>query len=95
MWSVTQEADGRSVQLTLWKPSDGSASMFSLSLNVPKSITISTVRGGQTQGSGTVALVPSAKGGTFTIDAKARTGETILGTIKCEAFTPAIAEGGD
>jgi hypothetical protein len=95
MWSVTQEADGRSIQLTFWKPSDGSASMFSLSLNGPKSTTISTVRGGQAQGSGTVALAPSAKGGTFTIDAKARTGETIAGTIKCEAFTPAIAEGGD
>src|SRR6266511_4017651 len=30
MWSVRQQGEGRSVQLTLWKPSDGSAGMFSL-----------------------------------------------------------------
>ena len=95
MWSVTYKTDGRSVQLTLWKPSDGSASMFSLSLTTTKSTTVSTVRGGQVQGNGTVTLAASAKGGTFTIDAKGRTGEAVAGTIKCEAFTPAIAEGGN
>lgn len=95
MWLVRQEGEGRSVQLTLWKPSDGSVSMFSLSVNGTKSTTISTVRGGQVLGSGTVTLTPAAKGGTFTVDAKARTGEAIAGTIRCEAFTPAIAEGGN
>jgi hypothetical protein len=95
MWSVRQEADGRSVQLTLWKPSDGSASMFSLSLNAPKSTTITTVRGGKTMGSGIVTLAASGKGGTFTIDAKTGTGEAITGAIRCEAFTPANAEGGN
>ena len=92
MWSVRQQANGRSVSLTLWKPSDGSASMFSLSVD---ETTISTVRGGQVMGGGTVTLAPAAKGGTFTVNAKAKTGEAITGTIKCDAFTPAIAEGGD
>ena len=95
MWTVRQEQDGRSVQLTLWKPADGSAPMFSLSTNGKKSMTISTVRGGQVSGSGTVTLAPSAKGGTFTVDAKSQAGEPVSGTIKCEAFTPAIAEGGN
>jgi hypothetical protein len=95
LWSVRQKHDGRSVQLTLWKPADGTADMFSLSLNAATSTTISTVRGGQVTGSGTVTLAPLPKGGTFTVDAKTRTGEAIAGTIKCEAFTPHIAEGGN
>ena len=95
MWSVRQEGDGRSVQLTFWKPSDASASMFSLSVNGAKTTTISTVRGGQVSGSGSVILAPAAKGGTFTVTAKSKTGEAITGTIKCDAFTPAIAEGGN
>ena len=95
MWTVRHEANGRSVQLTLWKPSDGSANMFSLSVNGAKSVSVSTVRGGQVTGTGTVSMAPSGKGGTFTIDAKARTGEAYTGTITCDAFTPAIAEGGN
>ena len=95
MWSVRQKSDGRSVELTVWKPADGTDSMFSLSVTAAKSTTISTIRGGQVTGSGTVNVAPSGKGGTFTLDAKARTGEAIAGTIKCEAFTPAIAEGGN
>lgn len=92
LWSVSQQGDGGLVQLTLWKPADGSANMFSLSV---KNITISTVKGGQVTGTGTVTLAPSGKGGTLTVDARTRTGEAIAGTIKCEAFTPHIAEGGN
>jgi len=95
MWTVRHQAEGRSVQLTLWKPADGSADMFSLSVNGAESMTISTVRGGQVTGNGTVSLAGAGKGGAFTIDAKARTGEAFTGTIKCDAFTPAIAEGGN
>jgi hypothetical protein len=95
MWTVRHQEDGRSVQLTLWKPADGSAAMFSLSVNGRKSTSLSTVRGGQVSGSGTVTLAPAGKGGTFTIDAKGPSGETFSGTFKCEAFTPAIAEGGN
>jgi hypothetical protein len=95
MWSVRHEGGGRSVQLTFWKPSDASASMFSLSVSGTKSTSVSTVRGGQVTGSGTVTLAASGKGGTFTVDAKPKSGEAIAGTIKCEAFTPAIAEGGN
>jgi hypothetical protein len=95
MWSVRHQDEGRSMQLTLWKPADGSAQMFSLSVNRKKSSTVSTVRGGQTAGVGTVTFAPSGKGGTFTIDAKDQMVETISGTVKCEGFTSAIAEGGN
>ena len=94
MRSVRHEDGNRSVQLTLWKPADGSAQMFTLSVNGAKSLTISTVRGGEISGSGTVTFAPSGKGGTFTIAAKSKTGETVSGTVRCDAFTPAQAEGG-
>jgi hypothetical protein len=44
---------------------------------------------------GDVILTPAGKGGTRTIDAKSKAGEAIVGTIKCDAFTPHIAEGGN
>lgn len=94
-WMVRQEQDDRSVQLVFWKPADGSAPMFSLSVNGKSNATVSTVRGGQKSGSGTVKFEPAAKGGTFTVDAKAKSGEAISGTLKCETFTRAIAEGGN
>jgi hypothetical protein len=94
MWTVRQEAETRSTQLTLWRPADGKDEMFSFSLSGGKTINISTVRGGTISGSGTVKLKPGGKGGTFTIDAKTRSGEAVAGTIECSAFTPAVAEGG-
>ena len=95
MWSVRQQADGRSLQLTLWKPTDGSGNMFSLSVNGAGTADISTVRGGDVTGTGSVTLAPAAKGGTLTVNAKAKNGDSVAGTIKCEAFTPHIADGGN
>jgi hypothetical protein len=95
MWTVRHREDGRSLQLTLWKPADGSPAMFNLSVKGPQNTTVSTVRGGQVSGSGTVTLAKAGKGGTFTVDARDKAGAPITGTIKCEAFTAAIAEGGD
>lgn len=101
MWTVRHQDQGRSVQLTFWKPTDGSNTMFSLSMNGKPRASVSTVRGrtasaGATpEGSGTVTFAPAGKGGTFTIDAKTATGDPIAGTIKCDAFTAAVAEGGN
>jgi hypothetical protein len=55
---------------------------------------VSTVRGGQVTGSGKVTFEPSGKGGTFRVDATAADGTSISGTIRCDAFTPHVAEGG-
>lgn len=95
MRTVKHEADGRSLQLTLWTPKDGSAQMFSLSINGKPNASVSTVRGGQVSGSGDVRFEPSGKGGAFTVAAKDQAGASITGTIKCEAFTAAVAEGGN
>jgi len=94
-WTARHEEDARSVQLTVGKPVDGSAEMFSLLVNDQSDVNISTVRGGQISGSGTVKFEPSGKGGTFTVVAKGKAGEPVTGTFKCEAFTAAIAEGGN
>jgi len=88
-------AGERSAQLTFWDPLDGSNDMFTLAVSTgPSSSTVSTVRGGHPAGSGSVAFEPAGKGGTFRIEAKAADGTPIAGTIKCDAFTPHVAEGG-
>jgi len=92
--SVRYSADGRAVQLTLWDPIDGADDMFSLSTTAGTTRTISTVRGGSVVGSGKVTFEPAGKGGTFRVAAAAADGTAIAGTIKCDAFTPHIAEGG-
>jgi hypothetical protein len=63
-----------------------------------KSHNVNTVKVGthtDTQGTGTVKFEPAAQGGTFTIDATAADGAKITGTVKCESFTAATAEGGN
>ena len=95
LWTAQQSQEGRSLNLSLWRPKDGSGDMVSLSVNTGESSKrVSTVRGGTVAGSGKVTLTPSGKGGTFTVDAKAADGTSITGTIKCDAFSPHIAEGG-
>ena len=72
--------------------------MFTLHSTISgKSYLVNTVKtsgGGTVQGSGKVTFTPSGPGGTFTIDATAPNGGTITGTIKCSAFSAAMAEGG-
>ena len=45
-------------------------------------------------GNAKVSMEQSGKGGTFTVYAKSAEGADIIGTIKCEAFAPHVAEGG-
>lgn len=95
MWSVQQNAQGRSLALTLWKPKDGSGDMVTLSVTSGNiSHQVNTVRGGTTSGSGKVTLEKAGNGGTFSVDAKTSSGAAITGTIKCDAFAPHTAEGG-
>lgn len=98
-WSVQQSGDSRSLSLTFWKPKNGAGTMFTLSLSSGSGRqSVNTVKApgaSPTEGSGTVSLAPADKGGTFTVDAKDAKGGAITGTIKCDAFMPAIAEGGN
>lgn len=99
LWKVEHSGDGRNLTLTVWRPRSGGESMMNLSVSAGgQSYSVNTVKVGQQgspSGSGTVSFAAAGKGGTFTIDAAAKGGVKIAGTIACEAFTPLIAEGGD
>ena len=97
--SIEQSEGQRHIRLTLWSPANKSANMFSLYLSVGgKSYQTTTITGkdaGPTKGSGTVAFASAGSGGTFTVNATAANGTKITGTIKCDAFRTAVAEGGN
>lgn len=97
-WRVEHNEGLRSVTLTFWRPVAGSGDMFTLLCTIGgKSYLVNTVKtndGGTIQGSGKVTFTPSKPGGTFTIEATTENGVTIMGTIKCSAFSPAVEEGG-
>ena len=98
-WSVDRSGDGGlNATLSLWRPATGS-DLVSLYLTIGQTrYTINTIKvgdKGNVEGSGTIALKPEGKGGTFTVNGTAANGAKISGTVKCEAFTPAFAEGGD
>lgn len=98
MWSVQHSEGSRSLVLTLWRPTSGSTHMFSLSASTGgKSYSVTTSKGpqgGSIEGSGDVKLALAGTGGTFAIDATTASGSKIAGTLKCDAFEMAMAEGG-
>lgn len=97
-YRVQQSGDAGRLSLTMWHPASG-PDMFTLSVTsgaVRSSVsTVKVGTKGTVEGSGTVALARSGKGGTFTVSAATAKGAPITGTIKCDAFTPAFAEGGE
>lgn len=97
-WTVDQSDGSRSATLALWHPASGN-DLVSLALNIGnKRYSVSTIKvgsNGTVEGSGKITLAREGAGGTFTVDATAANGTKITGTVKCDAFTAAIAEGGD
>ncbi len=94
-----EQSDGqRSIRLTFWSPANKST-MFSLYMsNRGKSYETDTVTGkdaGPTSGSGTVTFAAAGAGGTFTVNATTAKGAKVTGTIRCDTFRTAIAEGGN
>jgi hypothetical protein len=98
MWSVHQNDGRRSINLSLWRPRNASGDMFSLSMGIRgNSHLINTIKvpgEKSAKGAGKVTFTRSGAGGTFTINATTADGAVITGTIKCSAFTAAVAEGG-
>ena len=96
-WTVDQSEGPRSLTLAVWHPATGS-DLVSLNLSSGgKRHSVSTIKvgtNGTVEGSGTIALAKDGNGGTFTVTATAADGTKITGTVKCDAFTAAIAEGG-
>ncbi len=94
LWTAQQSDNGKSMSFSLWQPKDGSRPMVSLTVTSGKTHRVSTVRGAEIAGNAKASLEPSGKGGTFTVYAKSAEGADIIGSIKCDAFAPHIAEGG-
>jgi hypothetical protein len=95
LWTAQQSDRDKSVSLSLWQPKDGSRPMVSLTVASGKtSHRVSTIRGAAIAGSAKTQLEAAGQGGTFTVYAKSAEGTDIIGTVKCDAFAPHIAEGG-
>ena len=98
MYAVRQNAEGRSLTLTLWRPKTGAPDMLTLGVSLAaRSYRVSTVkvgRQGDVRGSGRATFARAGEGGTFTLDATAEGGTRITGTIACERFAGIVAEGG-
>jgi len=93
LYSVSHRAGKDSLNLTLWRPTDGKPDMLSLSVAAGgKNYVVDTVK--DKKGSGGAKLEPSARGGTIVVDAVAASGEKISGRIQCRAFGGIQAEGG-
>ena len=96
-WSVRQDDNGRNMNLTLWRPANGSGDMVQLNVYMGgKRYDVSTIKSPQgPSGSGSVKLVMEGTGGTFTVDATTPSAGKITGTIKCDAFPASVTVAGD
>ncbi len=98
LYSVSQRADGQSLNLTLWQPKSGAPGMMALQISTGSArYEVDTVKAGtkrDTKGSGKATLQKAGGGGVFAVDAVAAGGEKITGTIQCSRFGGIQAEGG-
>jgi hypothetical protein len=93
LYSVSHRAGKDSLNLTLWRPTDGKPDMLSLSVAAGgRNYVVDTVK--EKKGSGGAKLQPSARGGTIVLEAVAASGEKISGKIQCRTFGGVQAEGG-
>ncbi len=97
LWMVEQSGAGsiKSVNLTLWRPKNGSPDQVSLSLETGSS-SHQINSGGRAEpvGSATVKLSPLDSGGRFELKGKDGAGAKIAVIITCPTFTGVEAEGG-
>lgn len=98
-WRVEQNDGARHLALTFWRPAGGSSDMFTLYVKdggkTHVADTVKTKDGGSPKGSGEVTFAAAGAGGTFTVNATAANGAKISGSITCDAFRAAVAEGGN
>jgi hypothetical protein len=98
LWMVQFAAQNRSLKqlnLTLWRPKDGSRDQLSLSLETGSgSHHIETGGKGGDNGEASVTILPSGPGGRLEISGKEAGGKPLQVTIDCPAFAAIEAEGG-
>jgi hypothetical protein len=97
LWMVQYAGQGKELKqlnLTLWRPKDGSPDQLSLSLETGSgSHRIETGKDGD-RGKGSVTILPSGPGGRLEISGKEAGGKRVQITIECPVFAGIEAEGG-
>jgi hypothetical protein len=98
LWMVQYgSGDGpvKQLNLTLWRPKDGSPDQLSLALEAKSGEhRIETGREGESRGEGSVTILPNGPGGRLELTGKDAKGKPIQITIDCPAFAGVEAEGG-
>ena len=99
LWMVeaegTEGSQVRRLNLTLWRPKNGSADQISLSLDAGSSSTrIDLNPRNKPVGSATIQLQPEGSGGKFELEGKNAKGTPISLTISCPRFEGIEAAGG-
>ena len=96
LWMVKyagQHGALKQLNLTLWRPKDGSPDQLSLSVEIGSgSHRIETGGKGGNSGEGSVTILPSGPGGRMEISGKEAGGKLIKIGIDCPAFTGVEAE---
>jgi hypothetical protein len=94
-YSGSAEGSVKQLNLTLWRPKDGSPDQLSLALESKSGEhRIETGSGGESKGEGSVTILPNGPGGRLELKGKAADGKPIQITIDCPAFAGVQAEGG-
>jgi hypothetical protein len=87
--------DGPRLNLTVWQPKAGGADMVTLSVwSNETTHRISTVKGGETVGSGSGGMRPQGNGGILTVSGTDDHGHAVELSVECERFDEVVAEGG-
>ena len=99
LWMVSltgsDDAPVKSMNLTLWRPKNGSPQQFSFSLDAGSSTHRIDVGGrGEQVGSGKAAVARTGAGGRIEISGKDNSGQAIDLVVHCPAFAGVEAEGG-
>ena len=98
LWQIQNSGTGEigHATLTVWRPASGSgADQFSMAIGTSdRQHRISTVKGGEIVGSGSVTMHPSGEGAHFEVVGTDADGRSIRATFQCERFTEHVAEGG-
>jgi hypothetical protein len=91
----SDDAAVKSMNLTLWKPKNGSPQQFSLSLTAGSSTHRIDVGGrGEQVGSGKASVAAKGAGGRIEISGKDDSGQALELVVDCPAFAGVEAEGG-
>ena len=98
LWQIQDSGTGDigHATLTVWRPaSGGGADQFSMAIGSgDRQHRISTVKGGEIVGSGTVVMHPTGDGAHFEVVGKDAEGRSIRASFQCERFAEHVAEGG-